>query len=938
MNNMRMTLIAFMTGLCLCMTSHVSWAAKPALFVQTGHSKSVNSVAVNRSGSLLVSKDADSVMKIWDMQTGREIRTEKLKYSAENVAFIDDSRFAVYHQNFIEIMHVYGGLQETIRFPQIPYMFDSTLGKDRRYLFRGNDLYGGVSIYSMSDGSELILPEVKSAEHQGRCHNKVARLGHGYYGVFYKSQSGSGNVDYVIYDDTLQVRKRGSLSLKTPFYGRFKVSADLKQLAVKSSGDKTLIQIFDLASGRNTCSYQPRPLAKKHAEFLSDEYLTFGFLPDGRLMLEYGQWKDNPERSIQLPTSSRVELVLLTLLENGIYTEKKIVLDGLDSQACSGRSWPYQPMGNNMLISGFSNGDLKMIDMQNNQDIKRFGTRPTSLFYTAQSSRNNLLVYYEEALSSKPYSLTFTLWDLAEARLKMLNVSTRTGTYGKPMSIGSYKYSRVCSTDPAALYRHIPAELFREDYKNLEYYGCSQSLIYITKGTDDFSVERGEDRQTLISRKTKQKLADFYAFEDGEWVIITPDGYYNASANGEKHLNVRVGANVYGIENYRETFFRPDLVKLTIAGGPLQGYRTLADIKQPPKVSIVQTPASSSTETLKLTLKLEEQGGGIGDVRLFLNGTAVLLENARSLKAVEKGKQAPVFRSYNLKLAPGSNTIMAVAFNADNSMQSNAVSHQVQAAFAAGKPSLHALVIGIQEFRNPKLQLNYAIADARLFADTLRTGAAGMFDQVKVTTLTSRDLTSRTNIVKALQGYQAIRPEDIFILYVASHGTVDEGEYFLVTSNVGALSTQKLKTDALSQQQIKELVANIPSTKKLIVIDTCNAGQLGQAMQSALLTRGMSEETAMKVLSRSVGSTILSASTSQQEALEGYQGHGLFTWALVQGMKGRADKGGTGYIRTTDLAAYVEDEVPNLAEKVFKRAQFPTVSISGQGFPLGRIK
>ena len=27
-----------------------------------------------------------------------------------------------------------------------------------------------------------------------------------------------------------------------------------------------------------------------------------------------------------------------------------------------------------------------------------------------------------------------------------------------------------------------------------------------------------------------------------------------------------------------------------------------------------------------------------------------------------------------------------------------------------------------------------------------------------------------------------------------------------------------------------------------------------------------------------------------------------------------------------------------LAEKVFKRAQYPTISISGQGFPIGRVK
>ena len=173
---------------------------------------------------------------------------------------------------------------------------------------------------------------------------------------------------------------------------------------------------------------------------------------------------------------------------------------------------------------------------------------------------------------------------------------------------------------------------------------------------------------------------------------------------------------------------------------------------------------------------------------------------------------------------------------------------------------------------------------------------------------------------------------------MASHGTVDDGEYFLITSNVGSTRTEKLKTDALPQGMLKELIANIPSTKKLIIIDTCNAGALGEAIQVAMLTRGMSEDTAMKILSRAVGSTILSASTSLQEAVEGYQGHGLFTYVLVEGLKGKADKGKTGYVKTTELADYVDNEVPVLAEKVFKKAQYPTISISGQAFPIGKTK
>jgi len=36
-------------------------------------------------------------------------------------------------------------------------------------------------------------------------------------------------------------------------------------------------------------------------------------------------------------------------------------------------------------------------------------------------------------------------------------------------------------------------------------------------------------------------------------------------------------------------------------------------------------------------------------------------------------------------------------------------------------------------------------------------------------------------------------------------------------------------------------------------------------------------------------------------------------------MKGKADKGKTGYINTTDLVDYVESEVPEIAEKHFNQ-------------------
>lgn len=453
-----------------------------------------------------------------------------------------------------------------------------------------------------------------------------------------------------------------------------------------------------------------------------------------------------------------------------------------------------------------------------------------------------------------------------------------------------------------------------------------------------YVISVGDASTRIWDVSTGEEVASMIDFEDGEWIITTSNGYYTSSPKGDQYLNVTVGGKQYTTEQLRESFFRPDLVQVALSGGSLKKLKNVADVKPPPVVAIVDTPKSIDKNDAAITLKITDAGGGIGDVRLYLNGSAVMLDSTRGLKVVASS-QNEIIKTYHLKLASGLNSIRAIVFNADNTMQSNAAIHEITATFKViSKPSLHALVIGINDYKNPKLQLNNAVADAALFADTLKMGATPLFEKVEIKKLLTKEETSRENILKELKAMKNLNPDDLFVFYVASHGTVDDGEYFLITSNVGSTRTERLKKEAIGQSVFKDLISNIPATKKLIIIDTCNAGALGDAIQVAMLTRGMSEDTAMKILSRAVGSTILSASTSLQEALEGYQGHGLFTYVLTEGLKGKADKGNTGYVKTTELADYVDNEVPILAERIFKKAQYPTISISGQTFPIGKVR
>jgi len=918
-------------------------AAGVELFVQTGHTGGVHTLAVSPAGKAMVSLEDGypGHLKIWDVTTAMEIRTIEMKIPVTTIVFIDEDTFMIYSSSLAEIYNLQGRKTEVIHYPQGRAYRNPVVGRDRQHLFA--DLFpesGHKKIYGMKDGKEILLPEVSRFGRYDRAGEDVADLGYGYYGIFYKEQTDKGNAGFVIYDDSLKVIKRGALNITDLYASKFRVSADLKYLAYhKTYNHQAPISVCNLETGKSVFSYAPRPLRKAGGDMKADERLDFDFLPDGRLRVEYVQWIDNPQHNLQMATTVRMEVVMLSPAANGGYTEKKIILDNLDQSGLFGDTRSYAITADGALLAGLSDGSIWKKDLNTGANIRSFGVK-TFVFRNSRYVGSRLLNWAEESSPDQYFRLRYNLWDMDEARLKQMDVTTETGVSRKPRTIGdSYYPDNPISSDPARLYSRIPSEFLEEGYQRNEYYGRFQSMFFLTKDTGELYTEGNKYSAALLSGITKAKLADLYTFSDGEWIIITPAGYYNASAGGDRYLSVRIGNNVYSIGNYRESFFRPDLVKIAVKGNALEGYKTLADMGTPPAVQIENLPAETAADTVNVRVRITDTGGGIGDVRLYLNDTSIMAESTRSVQVKKTGTQNELVRSYPVKLVSGENVIRAVAFDGENHVQSNPAVSRIRTSYkTVVKPVLYAVVIGINEYKNPKLTLQYAVADAQLFAGTLKKSASGLFDRVEIKVFTTKETTTAVNIAMELKTLKRIKPDDLFVFYVASHGVVDDGEYFLITSNVGLTRTEKLKIDALSQTELKELIANIPATKKLIVLDTCNAGAAGNAIQVAMLTRGMSEDTAIKILSRAVGSTILSAATSSQEALEGYKGHGLFTWVLTQGLSGKADKGKSGYIKTTDIADYVGEEVPNLAEQVFKRAQYPTISISGQGFPIGKVK
>jgi hypothetical protein len=64
-----------------------------------------------------------------------------------------------------------------------------------------------------------------------------------------------------------------------------------------------------------------------------------------------------------------------------------------------------------------------------------------------------------------------------------------------------------------------------------------------------------------------KELATLFSLDAGrDWLITTPEGYYNGSPNGARMIRWRVGDRLFPAEQYEAQFKRPDLVARALRG------------------------------------------------------------------------------------------------------------------------------------------------------------------------------------------------------------------------------------------------------------------------------------------------------------------------------------------------------------------------------------
>lgn len=217
------------------------------------------------------------------------------------------------------------------------------------------------------------------------------------------------------------------------------------------------------------------------------------------------------------------------------------------------------------------------------------------------------------------------------------------------------------------------------------------------------------------------------------------------------------------------------------------------------------------------------------------------------------------------------------------------------------------LFIGIDHYASPLISdLSCAVQDAKalygLFADTLGSDGAALLTDSGA---------NRAGILRGIASLNA-GPDDVVIISFSGHGS---DSHHLITHDADPLL---LDTTAIHLDDLTALFASIKARNVLLLLDCCFAGGAGaRVFHAPIASRAASSAEAALNSIAGAGRLIFTAAAADQEAIEDRRrGHGLFSFHLLEGLRGAPELISGGLIGVLPLVAFVTRSVIASASQI----------------------
>jgi WD40 repeat protein len=460
--------------------------------------------------------------------------------------------------------------------------------------------------------------------------------------------------------------------------------------------------------------------------------------------------------------------------------------------------------------------------------------------------------------------------------------------------------------------------------------------------------------------------------ESGCPLLITPDGFYLSFGSAFKSVGFRYHARGYPLEQFDLRLNRPDIV-LERLRAPKEAIETAKSLRDKrlkrmgvteemlkpdfhlPELDIVgDVPATTPKDQLNLQIKATDDKYPLDRLRVYVNNVPV---NGRDGELLRDQKTKSIERMIPIKLAAGRNKIQVSVLNSAGaeSLYANA---EVTCTAERPKPKLYAVALGVSQYDRPEWCLKYAAKDATDLIGKLKARAGSTYSEVKPLLLTDKEVTkeSAAKIKEFLSGASI---GDTVLIFMAGHGLLDDKyDYYFGTADI---DPAKPSERGIPYEAIDNILAEVPSLKKALLMDTCHAGELdddekkelatsdgkgtlpaasstasdsaikGTVAMRAIGTRGMQVKAVEGAkgksdwyeklqdmfvdLRRGSGATVISSSQGAEYAFESSeQSNGLFTYALMEALDGKATPNKDGQITISAIGDYVKKRVQDLTK------------------------
>lgn len=236
----------------------------------------------------------------------------------------------------------------------------------------------------------------------------------------------------------------------------------------------------------------------------------------------------------------------------------------------------------------------------------------------------------------------------------------------------------------------------------------------------------------------------------------------------------------------------------------------------------------------------------------------------------------------------------------------------------------YALLIGVRDYAAANFRaLPHTISDVMELDKLLR--AANY-----TTRLLHSDLPTQQPTYSRIWGElenlaQVTEAGDLLLVYFGGHGDLDdEGNAYLIPTDLH--SRAALKRTGINLADFTRTIVDSRAQARILILDACHSG-IGRS------GRGMDPTFERQVFLEATGSATLAACRRGEVAYDHDRTpHGVFTYYLLEGLRGAADRHSKGFVTFNDLKDYVTDQVKTWAVERGQQ-QWPNASTQLVGDP-----